>query len=269
MKPFLKWAGGKTQLLQKILDKFPSEIDNYHEPFVGGGSVLLGLLASDRKVKGTIYASDVNPHLVALYQKVKTDPEGLIRELELLCQDLTEARYYEVRAEFNREPTPARFLYLNKTGFRGLYREGPNGFNVPFGHNKAPQVYDGDNIREISRRFKDVVFTCQSFQQSLARVTSSGDFVYLDPPYAPENATSFVAYTKAGFAKDSHEQLFNMTRALPCRFLMSNSDVRLVRDAFQPPQFETEIVVARRAINSKDPSAQTNEVLIQASRWVK
>lgn len=269
MRPFLKWVGGKTQMLQKIIDKFPKDINNYHEPFIGGGSVLIGLLEAGHVVKGTIYASDVNPHLVALYQKVQTDPEGLIHELEELCKDLTEARYYVVRAEFNKEPSPARFLYLNKTGFRGVYREGPHGFNVPYGHNKAPTVYDADNIREVSRRIRNVVFTCQSFQQSLARATEQGDFVYLDPPYAPETAKSFVGYTKSGFGKSEHEQLFNMTRTLPCPFLMSNSDVELVRQAFPTPQFETEIVVARRAINSKDPSAQTNEVLIQASRRVK
>lgn len=270
MKPFIKWVGGKTQLLQKVLDKFPTEINNYHEPFMGGGSVFLGVLSSPNiTVKGTIYASDANPHLVALYRQVQDDPEALIRELAVLCRDLTEERYYVVRSDFNQDPTPARFLYLNKTCFRGLYREGPNGFNVPFGHNKAPGIYDADNLREISRLIKDVVFTCQSFQQSLERVVDSRDFVYLDPPYAPENAASFVSYTKSGFGKDAHELLFNMTRSLPCPFLMSNSNVALVREAFPDPQFTTEIVLARRAINSKDPSAQTNEVLIQSSSLVK
>jgi DNA adenine methylase len=270
MKPFLKWVGGKTQILQKVLNKFPSEINDYHEPFMGGGSVFLGVLTSQTiKVKGTIYASDANPHLVALYQKVQSDPEGLIRDLELLCRDLSEEGYYEVRTEFNNSPTPARFLYLNKTGFRGLYREGPNGFNVPFGHNKAPTVYNADNLREISRLIKDVKFTCQSFKQSLARVKDRLDFVYMDPPYAPENATSFVSYTKSGFGKDEHELLFNMSKSLPCGFLLSNANVVLVRDAFPEPQFATEIVVARRAINSKDPSAQTNEVLIHSSSLEK
>lgn len=270
MKPFIKWVGGKTQLLTKVLEKFPSEINDYHEPFMGGGSVFLGALTSPSiKIKGTIYASDANPHLVALYKKVQSEPEALIQELEVLCRDLTEERYYAVRADFNREPTPARFLYLNKTGFRGLYREGPNGFNVPFGHNKAPGVYDADNLRKVSLLIKDVVFTCQSFQQSLERAKDPHDFVYLDPPYAPENATSFVAYTKTGFPKADHELLFTSIKALPCPFLMSNSNVELVRGAFPGPQFTTEIVVARRAINSKDPSAQTNEVLIHSSSLVK
>jgi len=270
MKPILKWVGGKTQILQKVLDKFPAEINDYHEPFMGGGSVFLGVLSSPSiKVKGTVYASDANPHLVALYKKVQADPEGFIRDMELICKDLSEERYYLVRGEFNKEPTPSRFLYLNKTGFRGLYREGPNGFNVPFGHNKAPKVYDADHIREVSRIIKDVVFTCQSFKESLERVGDARDFVYLDPPYAPENATSFVSYTSSGFGKDEHELLFHMTRTLLCPFLMSNSNVTVVRDAFPEPQFTTEIVVARRAINSKDPSAHTNEVLIQSSSLVK
>jgi DNA adenine methylase len=268
MKPFLKWAGGKTQMLHKVLDKFPSNLNNYYEPFVGGGSVLLGLLSS-RTIKGTAYASDINPHLIALYKQVQAEPEKLICELELLCKNLSEERYYEVRADFNKDPTPARFLYLNKTGFRGLYREGPNGYNVPFGHNKAPGVYDADHLRTVSRLIKDVVFTCQPFTESLGRISDPTDFVYMDPPYAPENATSFVTYTKSGFGKEEHESLFRLTQSLPCPFLMSNSNVTLVRDAFPEPQFTTEVVVARRAINSKDPSAQTNEVLIQSSSLAK
>ena len=268
MKPFLKWAGGKTQMLHKVLDKFPSNLNNYYEPFVGGGSVLLGLLSS-RTIKGTAYASDINPHLIALYKQVQAEPEKLICELELLCKNLSEERYYEVRADFNKDPTPARFLYLNKTGFRGLYREGPNGYNVPFGHNKAPGVYDADHLRTVSRLIKDVVFTCQPFTESLGRISDPNDFVYMDPPYAPENATSFVTYTKSGFGKEEHESLFRLAHSLPCPFLMSNSNVTLVRDAFPEPQFTTEIVVARRAINSKDPSAQTNEVLIQSSSLAK
>lgn len=268
MKPFLKWVGGKTQMLQKVLDKFPSDINNYHEPFVGGGSVLLGLLAS-RTIQGAVYASDINPHLIALYIQVQSDPDKLIRELKLLCADLSEERYYKVRTEFNQEPTPARFLYLNKTGFRGLYREGPNGYNVPFGHNKAPGVYDPDNLRAISRLIKNVVFRCQTFTESLGWVKDPNDFVYMDPPYAPENATSFVTYTKSGFDKDEHETLFRLAQSLTCPFLMSNSNVTLVRDAFPEPQFTTEIVVARRAINSRDPSAQTNEVLIHSSSLSK
>ena len=268
MKPFLKWVGGKTQMLQKVLDKFPTDMNNYHEPFVGGGSVLLGLLSS-RTIKGTVYASDINPHLIALYKKVQAEPEELIRDLELLCENLSEERYYEVRADFNKDPTPARFLYLNKTGFRGLYREGPNGYNVPFGHNKAPGVYDADNLRAVSRLIKDVVFACQPFTESLGCITDPNDFVYMDPPYAPENATSFVAYTKSGFGKEEHESLFRLAQSLPCPFLMSNSNVTLVRDAFPAPQFTTEVVVARRAINSKDPSAQTNEVLIHSSSLAK
>ena len=266
MKPFLKWVGGKTQILDKIIEQIPKTIENYHEPFIGGGSVLLAILSSDIKITGKVFASDANSHLISLYEKVRDDPDGLIAELEELSKNVSEEVYYANRVKFNSNPTPAMFLCLNKTGFRGLYREGPNGYNVPWGHMNNPTIFTADHIRSVSRLVKNVILKCQSFEQSLLKVNSASNFVYLDPPYAPENATSFVSYTRSGFSKNQHETLFQMTKNLPCKFLLSNSDVSLVRDAFPSPQFLTEIVLARRAINSKDPSAQTNEVLIQSSR---
>lgn len=267
MKPFLKWVGGKTQILDEVLDLFPFEMDNYHEPFLGGGSVLLAVLSTSHRVLGKVYASDINPALISLYQNLQTDPDGLIVELRKLTAAYHESYYYQVRSQFNSlvdKSTPqasAMFLFLNKTCFRGVYREGPNGFNVPFGHYKNPCILDEDHLRSVSRLIQGVVFRTQSFQESLVDV-QAGDFVYLDPPYAPDSPSSFVSYTASGFSAKDHQTLFKTVRSLPSHFLMSNSDTALVRDAFSGPEYTIDTVLCKRTINSKNPTATANELLI-------
>ena len=303
-KPFIKWVGGKTQIIENVLSLFPSEINDYYEPFLGGGSVLLGVLSYKKQGKinitGKIYASDLNSILISVYQNIQKYPESLIEELKILCEEFKtcppltsiketkpnrspttleeatrsqESYYYWIRSRYNELPLEikksptgsAMFIFLNKTCFRGVYREGPRGFNVPFGNNKNPAILDETHIRNVSELIQDVIFTVCSFQESLDKVENTNDFVYLDPPYAPENTTSFVSYTATGFDLDAHTTLFKMCSQLNengIGFLMSNSDVKLVRDSFPSPFFKIKSIVCRRAINSKNPEAKTNEVLI-------
>lgn len=270
VKPFLKWVGGKTQILDEVVKHFPRIIHNYHEPFVGGGSVLLGLLshvkAGQISVTGKIYASDWNPNLIGLYKNIQSKPQDLIDELKKLSTN-DEDYYYMIRMRFNEAEdrtsveTSAMFLYLNKTGFRGMYREGPKGFNVPFGHYKNPTILDEEHILLVSELIQPVIFTHCSFEDSIRNVIVD-DFVYLDPPYAPETTTSFVKYNTDGFGIEKHEELFNLCKSLKGKFLMSNADVSLVKNAFNSTDYTTETILCRRAINSKDPSSKTNELLI-------
>lgn len=303
-KPLLKWVGGKTQILEKIIGEFPTNIKNYHEIFIGGGSVLFGLLhlikTGTIQVQGTINAYDLNSDLVNMYKIVQTKPKKLFKEITNIIniyneiedndgiknkkptkleEALTskESYYYWIRKQYNSKTekgktitekdlikNAAMFIFLNKTCFRGLYRTGPNGFNVPFGNYKNPSIIDKDHLIAISNLLTNVKFHNLDFTQSL-KLVNSGDFVYMDPPYAPENDTSFVAYTDAGFGIESHNELFKLSKELNKTnkyFIMSNADVKLVRDNFTG--FKIESIECKRAINSKNPGAKTKEVIIKS-----
>jgi DNA adenine methylase len=293
VKPFLKWIGGKTQIIDEVLGRFPTTISgDYYEPFLGGGSVLLGLLSSGKiTVSGKVYASDYNSNLVYLYKNIQTSASEFIKEVGKLRDEFVgitgttvnrspktvdealtsqESYYFWIRQRFNglsktdkkSVVASAMLLFMNKTGFRGMYREGPKGINVPYGNYKNPSILDSEHILGVSALIKDVVFTHASFEEALKGV-KSGDFVYLDPPYAPETESSFVGYTADGFDLKKHELLFTLCRGFKqkgVKMLMSNADVKLVRDAF--PEYKTDVLSCKRSINSKNPGSVTNEVLI-------
>jgi len=298
--------------MDDVLAGFPREINNYYEPFLGGGSVLIAFLKNvkdgGKKLNGNVYASDLNADLISFYKNIQSRCDEFIAELRKMCDEFAsiqgggggggdevvnrnpaskeeammsqESYYYWTRAKFNElllllsgnaeeRKTPlasAMLLFLNKTCFRGVYREGPNGFNVPFGHNKNPGIIDEENIRFVSGLIKDVVFTHCSFKSNpYLCLGKEGDFVYLDPPYAPETEKSFVGYTKDGFDLECHKELFKMCHEMTekrVRILLSNADVKLVRDAFPLPLYTTRVISCRRAIHSKEPDSRTNEVLI-------
>jgi DNA adenine methylase len=163
------------------------------------------------------------------------------------------------KQEKNNVNSSAIFIFLNKTCFRGLFRMGPNGFNVPYGNYKNPEIVNKEHLEQIHKLIQNVIFECKDFNDSLDNVKTD-DFVYLDPPYAPENKKSFVKYNSDGFDEETHLQLFKKTKELNAKFVMSNSDVPLVNDNFN--DFNIEKIECRRAINSKKPESKTMEVII-------
>lgn len=296
-KPLLKWVGGKGQIIDKLFHKFPREIHNYHEMFVGGGSVLTMLLwAIEKKhisVTGQIYAYDLNEALIGAYRNIQKNPRELYENLITLKKRLDkcpengelnrkassqeealsskESYYYWIRKQYNTfsdkttVESSAYFIFLNKTCFRGMFREGPNGYNVPYGHNKNPSIIDKDELNRFSKLIRGVRFECCDFSVAFKDIKDNTEnFIYLDPPYAPENESSFVGYTKDGFDLLQHETLFEMTISASNKnkVMMSNADVPLIRKHLLEPTFKYEVVSCRRAINSKNPAAKTNEVIL-------
>ena len=160
----------------------------------------------------------------------------------------------------------AMLIFLNKTCFRGVYREGPNGFNVPFGHYKNPKIFDSEHLETVSELVQGVVFARAAFADSLSGIRP-GSFAYLDPPYAPANTTSFVGYTEDGFDEKNHKHLFKMCDDLArdgVSLVMSNADVPLVRTNFPEDRYSTTVISCRRAINSKNPASRANEVIVRS-----
>ena len=290
IKPLLKWVGGKTQIIDTIISKFPLDMENYHEIFLGGGSVLFALLSykKDNKINinNNIYAYDLNEGLINLYNNIQNNPEELFKQIQNIKTEYDnivgsvvnrkpdnideantskESYYYWVRKNYNNLnkntiEAAAIFIFLNKTCFRGMFREGPNGFNVPFGNYKNPTIVDKEHLLSIHNLIKNVKFIYLDFEESFKNILQD-DFVYLDPPYAPENNKSFVNYTKTGFNLNKHKKLFNLTTKLN-NFLMSNSNVDLIYTYFPKNKYKIELIECKRRINSKNPQSTTKEVLI-------
>ena len=293
-KPILKWIGGKTQIIDKIINNFPNEINNYHEIFLGGGSVLIALLENIKKnnikVYGNIYAYDINEILINLYINIQNNVDIIINNILKIIEEYNniktniinkkplnledaytskESYYYWIRNKYNQLTIEEKksslgtsyFIFLNKTCFRGMYREGPNGFNVPYGHYKNPEIINRDHLIYISNLIKDVKFYSCNFEESFSNILFD-NFVYLDPPYAPENNKSFVEYTSNGFDYEQHCKLFTICKRY--KFLMSNSDVSFVKENFNDNIYSIEIISCKSSINAKKPNSKTNEVMIKS-----
>lgn len=295
-RPLLKWVGGKGQILHELLKYIPKEMNNYHEPFVGGGSFLIMMLWAKSKgfikINGTINAYDLNGALIGTYNNIKDNKEELFDKIQVLkaehdsCETegvvnrkpitkedgmtSKESYYYWVRKLYNEQvdkttiESSAYFIFLNKTGFRGMFREGPNGFNIPCGHYINPNIIDKKELDYISGLIQDVNFYNSDFSDSFTKIIGENNFVYMDPPYAPENDKSFVGYTKDGFNIEQHQLLFDSTKEITEKnmIMMSNSNVEFVRDNLSPDNYKYVVVSCRRAINSKDPASRTEEVII-------
>jgi len=259
--PFLKWAGGKARLAPVILGRAPGRFGRYHEPFLGGGAVFFAFAGAGR-APGP-HLSDANPALISCYRSVRDDAEGVIAALGTLEERYlalgTEERagcYYEVRASRpeGAVASAARLIFLNRTGYNGLYRENSRGeFNVPHGRYVRPRILDRDGLRAASRALAGATLRAGDFEQACAAATA-GDFIYLDPPYQPLTATArFTAYTRSAFGEAEQERLRDaferLTRA-GVAALLSNSDHERIRELYGERGFGFETVLMSRAINS-------------------
>lgn len=289
-RPFLKWAGGKTQLLDEIESRLPDDlkngtIDTYVEPFLGGGAVFFFLAQKYESLK-QFYLFDINDDLVNCYKAVKESVGPLIKELAQLEkqyisleQPKRRAFFLRVRWNFNREKsiefnsaTAAKLIFLNKTCYNGLYRVNRKGeFNVPFGDYKNPTICDADNLLAVSHILKAAEIICADFEES-ENYVDDRTFIYLDPPYRPLSATaSFTSYSKDNFTEKDQTRLAKFCERIAtkgAKFLLSNSDPKNEdpNDCFFEHHyrgFTLETVRAIRAINCKASGrGAINEILI-------
>lgn len=259
--PFLKWVGGKTSLLPELLKHVPTRLRRYHEPFVGGGALFFAL--APRRA----HLSDGNGELVHCYQQVRDDVYAV---LDALALHVYQRDHFErVRAldpaRLDGPARAARFIYLNKTCFNGLWRVNRAGrFNVPIGRYKNPRFHDPSSLITASQALRGVTLRAAPFEESLARA-EPGDFVYLDPPYDPVSETArFASYTPNGFGWEDQRRLAHACVVLNrrgVRFLLSNSATDRVRELYRG--FEQRLVRAPRFINSKASArGHVDEVLV-------
>ena len=268
MTPFIKWAGGKRQLLKEIEERMPKEYNRYFEPFIGGGAVLFSLQPNRAVI------NDCNRSLIHTYRSIKKSPTKVIRELKVFDQEIIEGGkeyYYYLRTLYNEKMIKEEydmemaglFIFLNKHCFNGLYRVNAQGlFNVPYNNSKKPS-YDRENIRAISKYLKKVTILEGDFEKACQRA-KKGDFIFFDSPYAPLNPTSFESYTKEGFDKGSHERLAKLFRKLHrrgCYCMLTNHNTAFICNLYK--EFEIDIVPAKRMINSDGKKRVGEEVIIR------
>lgn len=268
MKPIIKWVGGKGSNLPYIRDRLPKEFNTYYEPFLGGAAVLLDLNPTNAVV------SDINPELINMYIQVRDYVEEVINYLTIYDNQHEtwsdpKDYYYRVRGFFNTELSTntaqqaARFIYLNKHCFNGLYRVNKKGeFNVPFNGKLSGWSVDPDHLRELSTRLKQVTFKLGDFEAAVSDA-SPGDLVFFDSPYAPLTATSFTDYTKEGFSYEDHVRLAKVFKELTnrgCYCMLTNHDTPLIRELYK--DYKIEVVDVRRSINRKGDGRTGKEVII-------
>ena len=273
MQPFVKWAGGKRQLLPEIKKRFPKSYNNYYEPFIGGGALLLELARTPSII------SDNNSVLIDAYKTIRDSPSNLMEQLDIIQtehnslgdKDKVKKFYYSKREEFNRIifskdnilRKTTLFIYLNKACFNGLYRVNSKGlFNVPSNQKTNIKLYDTDNIIQISHFLKKVKIYNQDFEIT-AREAKKGDLVFFDSPYAPLNPQSFDSYTKEGFSIEEHIRLAELYKSLSKKgvfCILTNHNTEFIRELYQ--DFTIEEVNVKRMINSDSKNRVGKEVII-------
>lgn len=272
-KPFVKWVGGKRQLLKQFRDRelyppkgFDTSKNTYFEPFVGGGAVFFDLLPEKSVL------SDLNKELVVTYNVIKNNVDKLIQSLKK--HKISKEYFLNIRAKqinkLSDVEIASRFIYLNRTGFNGLYRVNKQGqFNVPFGKNKNPLICDEKNLKKVSIALKKVSIVHEDYKNVLKKA-KKGDFIYFDPPYYPVNKTSsFTSYTSDSFLEREQIELRNIFFKLHkkgCFVMLSNSDTLLINkiySEFKDKKININKVYAGRSVNSKgNGRGKITEVLI-------
>lgn len=259
MHPFVKWAGGKTQLLDRIHELMPKEYNHYYEPFIGGGALLFSVAPKDFTI------NDFNSELIQAYNCFTNDEDfkKLLERLNYHQEHHSEEHYYEIR-EMDKDPDflklpiyerAARMIYLNKSCFNGLYRVNSKGFfNVPSGKKKKVVCYEEENLEEIRRFFSASKFEILNGDfQDAVKNAKKGDFVYFDPPYDTwEDKDSFTSYAKNPFGKEEQKRLADVYKGLSEKgvfVMLSNHNTEYIRELFK--DFHIHVVEAKRMINSK------------------
>ena len=258
-KPFVKWVGGKRQLMQELKNNFPRQFGTYHEPFLGGGAVMFNLLAKEPRLSCNV--SDFNSDLILAYVTIRDKLGKIIESLENHAKNYRKNSteyYYEIRKQEPKQQVEkvSRLLFLNKTCFNGLYRVNKKGhFNVPLGRYTNPNIVNKENLTEVSKilQSKKIKISCRDFEAVLDD-TKKGDLVYFDPPYQPVSKTAnFTSYTHRDFTEDDLERLADLGNELNskgCFVLLSNSNSKTVKDFFSKKHWKITSLDVNRAINS-------------------
>jgi len=265
-RPVLKWAGGKTQMLDILKSKIPEKYNRYIEPFIGGGALFFELEPSNAVI------SDSNPEIIHLYKTIAKSVEKLIIRLKEMKNE--EEYYYKIRAldpdSLSDVDKAARTLYLNRTCYNGLYRVNKKGyFNVPFGKYKNPKICDEDNLRAVSELFKKTIIIHADYQEVLKEYAEPGDFIFLDPPYIPISKHSdFKRYTKEQFKESDHIELaqeVKRLRDIGCNVILTNSNHPKVHELYA--EFKISIHKTKRNINSKATKRTGEDVVVEVKPY--
>ena len=269
ISPFVKWAGGKRQLLAQIRERMPEQFNRYYEPFVGGGAVLYDLQPTDAVI------NDINKSLINAYRQICDVPDEFINKVNCIDNEMWEdgkEYYYAMRERYNDKlmkeeydvELAALFVFINKHCFNGLHRVNGKGlFNVPYNKSRRLSI-DEDNIRGISNYLKGITIIDGDFENA-CEGASKGDFIFIDSPYAPLNPTSFESYTKEGFDVESHKRLAKLYDELTergCYCMLTNHNTDFINELYGNKGYKIDVVSVKRMINSDASNRVGEEVII-------
>lgn len=262
--PFVKWVGGKRSIIQHLRQRLPGQFGDYHEPFVGGGALFFEICTTLR----TAHLSDSNLDLILTYKVVQREPEKLLAKLRVHARAHSDTYYYKVRAQHDlADPvaSAARFIYLNRTCYNGLFRVNKKGeFNVPVGDYANPAIVQEANILACSQALQEGVTL--RYCDFTAIEPARGDLVYFDPPYHPTDDNSFTAYSKLDFTEKDQIRLAEFATELHkggVKVMLSNSNTKFIRNLYRSSSFTISLVYAPRLVNCKPGGrSPVEEVLI-------